>query len=69
MTTVTELPDVFQKDLKVGDEMIIMDSHVRLEEIELVMKWKIIDDTKINQSQIQVSVPMTDCENPFPYNK
>lgn len=69
MSEVLEMPEVFQKDLKIGDEMIIMNSLVRLEKIELVMKWKILDNTKPGQKNIRVHIPMTDCNNPFPYKK
>ena len=69
MTDVKELPTEFEKDMKVGDEMIILDSQVQIDTIELVVHAKIIDSTKPDQTHIHVSVPMTDFENPFPYKK
>lgn len=64
-----ELPDVFWKELTIGDEMIIQGSHVRIDKIELVIRGKILDNTRPTKKNIRVTIPMTDCENPFPYKK
>lgn len=69
MIDVKNLPTVFEPDMKVGDEMIVLDSVVRIDEIELIVHTKIVDDTKPDQTDIHVSIPMTDFENPFPHKK
>lgn len=69
MPEASDLPDTFYKDLKIGDEMVILGSHVRIDKIELVIRGKIIDNTKPGQKHIRAHVPMPNCENPFPYTK
>jgi hypothetical protein len=64
-----ELPTVFQGDVQVGDEMIIMGSHVRINKIELVIHTKIMDDTRPTRKGITVKIPMDNSQNPFPYQK
>lgn len=69
MSNVNELPDVFWEEMKVGDEMIILESHVRIDKIELRIRGKILDNTKPTRKNLNVYIPMTDCNNPFPYQK
>lgn len=64
-----ELPRVFQRDGKMGDEMIVLGAHVRISKIELVIETKILDGSNPKRSKITVRIPMKDFENPFPYHK
>jgi hypothetical protein len=66
LPNVNDLPTVFERNMKVSDEMYIVGEHVRIEKIELVIHLKNIDRIKPMISKMAVRIPMTNLESPIP---
>lgn len=62
-------PLTFQKDMKVGDEVVVLGQLVQITEIELVIRVNAIDSSETGNAVQTVSIPMKDFNNPFPYQK
>ena len=60
------LPTVFERSMKVGDDMYIIGEHVTIEKIELVIRLKNVDRIDPKNSQFTVVVPMTNLETLSP---
>ena len=71
MAKIKDLPNVFENDMKIGDEMILIGSHVRITKIELVVHAKVLDEPSATRKHwnLQVNVPMTDFNIPFSQKK
>jgi hypothetical protein len=63
-----KLPDVFAPDMKIGDELLVLESPVRIVEIELVIRVTNLDP-EISDGPKQVCIPLTNFENPFANRK
>lgn len=65
MSEVNEVSLRFRKDMKVGDDVIVLGQHVRITEIELVIHVDAIDSSDTGNAVKTVSIPIQDFNNPF----
>ena len=62
-----ELPKHFEPDMKVGDELIVLNNHVRISRIEVVVYTQAINNGRPVGKGTKVIIPVNDFQNPFPW--